>query len=81
MVSNIMKRLTLAALIVYGIVCSVSSAVACPACKDGYTAGSKQAAIGEAYSMSVLFMLGVPMTIVAVAGIAYARHMRKIKND
>lgn len=51
----------------------------CPACKEGYAAGSKQAAIGQSYSISVLFMLGVPFTIVTIAGIAYARHMKRIK--
>jgi hypothetical protein len=51
---------------------------ACPACKEGYEAGSKQAAIGESYSISVLFMLGMPITILTVAGVAYARHMKRI---
>lgn len=52
---------------------------ACPACKDGYAAGSKQAAIGEAYSISVLFMLSMPLTILSVAGVVYVRHMKKIR--
>lgn len=63
------------------LVTSLPPAQACPACKDGYAAGSKQAKIGEAYSISVLFMLGVPMTIVTVAGIAYIRHMKRINRS
>ncbi len=54
------------------------TAQACPACKDNYAAGSKQATIGESYSISVLFMLAVPIVIVTAAGVAYVLHMKRI---
>ncbi len=33
---------------------------ACPACKDGFSANSAQAAIGETYSWTILLLLAVP---------------------
>lgn len=75
-----MKRFSMFWVVGMLVLCALSStATACPACKDGYAAGSKQAAIGEAYSISVLFMLAMPLTIMSVAGIAYVRHMKKIR--
>ncbi|MCO6466401.1 MAG: hypothetical protein J5I53_07285 [Bradyrhizobiaceae bacterium] len=75
-----MKRLLLGVCLLFLLVGTLN-VKACPACKDGYAAGSKQAAIGESYSISVLFMLGVPFTIVTVAGVAYVRHMKRIKKN
>lgn len=74
-----MKRISLWSLVGTLLIVVGSTMTACPACKDGYTAGTKQAAIGEAYSISVLFMLGMPLTILTVAGVAYVRHMKKIR--
>ena len=36
---------------------------ACPSCKEAYGAGTKEAAIGESYSMSVVFFLGMFFSI------------------
>ncbi len=36
---------------------------ACPSCKEAYEAGSKDAAIGESYSYSVVFFLGMFFTM------------------
>ncbi len=53
---------------------------ACPACKDSFGAGQNEA-VGEAYSWSILFMLGVPLTIVSVATVAIVRRVRKHPNS
>lgn len=64
------------------IVCGlwlVASSVmwACPNCKDGIANGPN-ASIGDAYSMSVVFMLAVPTVILTVATIVIAK---KLKDD
>lgn len=55
-------------------------ALACPACKDSF-AGGQNASIGEAYSWSILFMLGVPITIVSVAAVVITRRLRQHPNS
>jgi len=40
--------------------------LACPNCKDAYSAGTTQAAIGEGYSMSVLFMLSMLLLAISI---------------
>lgn len=50
--------------------------VACPSCSDNFTKGSANAALGEAYSWSVLFMLAVPISIVTAFGVAMWRKQR-----
>lgn len=81
MVSAIMKIFGMSIFVAVILALGANALQACPACKEGYSPGSKQAAIGESYSISVLFMLAMPITIVTVAGVAYARHMKRIKND
>lgn len=54
----------------------VVTALACPNCKDGFGSGTANASIGDAYSMSVLFMLGVPLTLVTVFTVVIARRLR-----
>lgn len=39
---------------------------ACPNCKDAYSTGTTQAAIGEGYSMSVLFMLSMLLLAISI---------------
>lgn len=40
--------------------------LACPNCKDAYSIGTTQAAIGEGYSMSVLFMLSMLLLAISI---------------
>lgn len=43
---------------IFSIIGSVNSALtACPNCKDAFEKGSKEASIGEGFSLSVIFML------------------------
>jgi hypothetical protein len=51
-------------LLLYILTCG--TAYACPACKDGFSSNSSQAAIGETYSWTILFLLAVPITASAV---------------
>lgn len=51
---------------------------ACPNCKEGFEAGSANAAVGDAYSLSVIFMLAVPATLVTVFTIVLTRRLRSI---
>lgn len=74
-----MKSIVLSILVTCTLVVATTTTNACPACKGGYAAGSKQAAVGEAYSISILFMLGLPITVVSVAGFAYYRQMKRIE--
>lgn len=52
---------------------------ACPGCKQGYAAESVNASVGDAYSMSVIFMLAVPATLVTVFTIVLTRRLRNIE--
>ena len=60
---------------------SVSQAVACPACKEGFKPGSAEAAAGEAFSISVLFMLAVPMLIVGTFAVVLVRKMKHVEKE
>lgn len=51
---------------------------ACPNCKDGIANGPN-ASIGDAYSMSVVFMLAVPTVILTVATIVIAKKLKQVE--
>lgn len=53
--------------------------LACPGCKDGFATGPNSG-IGEAYSWSILFMLGVPATIITVFTIVIVRRLKQNPN-
>lgn len=59
----------------------VGTLVACPACKDSYTKGGQNAAVGDAYSLSVIVMLAVPITILTIAIVMIARRLRQHPNS
>ncbi|MFM8770412.1 MAG: hypothetical protein ACKOE4_00100 [Candidatus Kapaibacterium sp.] len=59
----------------------VGTLMACPACKDSYTKGGQNAAVGDAYSLSVMVMLAVPITILTVAIVMIARRLRQHPNS
>ncbi len=59
----------------------VDKCFACPACKDSFTSAGSNASTGDAYSWSILFMLGVPITIVVTASIFIARRVRQHPNS
>lgn len=59
----------------------VEKTLACPACKDSFTSAGSNGSVGDAYSISILFMLGVPITIVCVATIIVAKQLRKHPNS
>lgn len=49
---------------------------ACPSCSDNFAKGSANASVGDSYSMSVLFMLVVPLTILSTFIVVIVRKMR-----
>jgi hypothetical protein len=53
--------------------------LACPSCSDNFTKNGPNAGLGESYSWSVLFLLGVPITIVGVFVVFLVRRMRGIR--
>jgi hypothetical protein len=53
---------------------------ACPACKDGFGSNGANASVGDAYSWSILFMLGVPITILTVFTVMITRKIRQNPN-
>ncbi len=58
---------------------SATQALACPACKEGFKPGSVEAAAGSAFSMSVMFMLAVPLLIVTSFTVVLVRRMKKVE--
>lgn len=60
---------------------AVNNALACPNCKDGYASGADGASLGDSYSISVLFMLAVPTTIVTIFGLVLARKIKQNRNS
>lgn len=62
------------------LLAAVLDVMACPACKDSFTKNSHNATLGEAYSLSVIVMLAVPLTILTVGIIAVARRLRQHPN-
>ncbi|HLP29409.1 MAG TPA: hypothetical protein VK147_12270 [Candidatus Didemnitutus sp.] len=62
------------------LVVTVENTLACPACKDSFTKAGANGSVGDAYSWSILFMLGVPLTIVTVATVVVARRLRQHPN-
>lgn len=50
---------------------------ACPSCKDAYEIGSKQSSIGESYSYSVVFFLGM-FTSLLVGGTLFLRRQMMV---
>jgi len=77
-----MKRffIVLASVFAFGMVI-VENIVACPACKDSFTNTGSYGSVGDAYSLSILFMLGVPLSIVTVATIVIAKRLRQFPNN
>lgn len=54
-----------------------ATATACPSCKDAYEIGSKQSSIGESYSYSVVFFLGM-FTSLLVGGTLFLRRQMMV---
>lgn len=54
---------------------------ACPACKDSFGANGANKAVGDAYSYSILFMLGVPITILTVFIVIITKKIRQNPNS
>ena len=52
--------------------------MACPNCKDSFTNGP-EAAIGESYSWSILFMLGMFMSVIGGFSLLVWTNMKKAK--
>jgi len=63
------------------VLLSVQSLQACPACKDGFGSNGANASVGDAYSWSILFMLGVPITILTVFTVLLTRKIRQNPNS
>ncbi len=74
-----MRSTTLSTIIMVMLL-AMQDVMACPACKDSYTKNSHNATVGEAYSLSVIVMLAVPLTILTVGIIAVARRLRQHPN-
>ena len=60
---------------------AVADLLACPSCKEGFKPGSPEAAAGDAYSASVIFMLVVPMLIVTTFTVVIARRLKDVEKD
>jgi hypothetical protein len=73
--SSVVHRLSLVAIV--GLL-ATAAAWACPNCKDGIANGPN-ASIGDAYSMSVVFMLAVPTVILTVATIVIAKKLKQVE--
>ena len=58
-------------------VCFAETLIACPNCKDGFTAGTKQASIGEAYSFTIYMLIALPMILIAVITTKIIRRVRE----
>ena len=72
-----MKNAMTKALVGVGALLAVSQEVlACPSCKEGFKAGSPEAAAGDAFSASVIFMLVVPTLIVATFTVVIAKKLK-----
>lgn len=66
--------------LLFVLFCALSiDVLACPGCKDGFASGPNSS-IGEAYSWSILFMLGVPATIITVFTIVLVRRLKQNPN-
>jgi len=52
--------------IVLFLLINIYPLLACPNCKDAYTPGTSQAAIGEGFSMSILFMLSMLLLAISI---------------
>jgi hypothetical protein len=75
--TSIAARIVLA---IGALVVLIENAAACPECKDSFS-GGQNASVGEAYSWSILFMLGVTITIISVAIVVIARRLRQHPNS
>lgn len=76
--NRVTRSITVAILL---LLVHVDNCFACPACKDSFTSAGGNASTGDAYSWSILFMLGVPLTIVVVASVFIARRVRQHPNS
>jgi hypothetical protein len=59
----------------------VQELMACPACKDSFGSNGANASVGDAYSWSIMFMLGVPLTILTVFIVVITRKIKQNPND
>jgi len=59
---------------------AAADVLACPACKDSFTKHGSNASVGDAYSLSVIVMLSVPITILTIAIVTIARRLRQHPN-
>jgi hypothetical protein len=69
--------------VVVVVLCMIDAinVVACPSCKEGLRPGSAEAAAGEAFSISVLFMLAVPMLIVGTFAAVLVKKMKQTETE
>lgn len=69
-------KIKLTLLLLPVLLMSKSVLQACPSCSDNFTKGSANASVGDSYSMSVLFMLVVPLSILSAFIVVIVRKMR-----
>jgi hypothetical protein len=69
-------KMKLTLLLLPVLLVSTSVLQACPSCSDNFTKGSANASVGDSYSMSVLFMLVVPLSILSAFIVVIVRKMR-----
>lgn len=67
--------------IVLAVLSAASELMACPACKDSFAKHGSNASVGDAYSLSVIVMLSVPITILTVGIVIIARRLRQHPNS
>lgn len=73
---TVSKRVLLALFLCMFVVDSMTL-LACPNCKAGFEPNTTQAAIGEAYSMSIYMMLVVPASLATFVMFKIKRTMKK----
>lgn len=54
-----------------------SALLACPNCKAGFTETTQQASVGEAMSLSVIFMIALPVFLISTIAMMIRRQSKK----
>jgi hypothetical protein len=75
---NLSRALAIFTLAAVLVLIHQSAASACPNCKEGV---GSQANLARGFYYSILFMLGTPITIVTVFGVAFYRSVKKAQAE
>lgn len=73
-------RCVLALMVFVVVACMVTSATACPTCKEGMS-GPESEAIARGYLYSILFMMAMPFVIIGTFGSAAYFSIRRARDQ